>query len=60
MTSKVITTRTRNIRKDVATKPLNEIIVEVEDGISHLTMFGQDDLKPAPKRSRKAQIVVII
>jgi hypothetical protein len=51
MTSKVITTRTRNIRKDVATKPFDEIIVEVEDGISHLTMFGQDDLKPAPKRS---------
>ena len=60
MISKVITTRTMNIRKDVATKPFDEIIAEVEDGIPHLTMFGQDDLKPAPKRSRKAQRVVII
>ncbi|KAH8631363.1 hypothetical protein IG631_13046 [Alternaria alternata] len=60
MTSKVITTRIRNVRNDVATKPFDEIIAEVEDGISHLTMFGQDDLKPAPKRSRKAQRVVII
>jgi hypothetical protein len=60
MTSKVITTRTRNIRKDVVTEPLDEITAEVEDGISHLTISGQDDLKPALKRSRKAQRIVII
>lgn len=60
MTSKIITTRTKNIRKDISTRPFDEIIAEVEDGIFHLTMFGQNDLKPAPKRSRKAQRVVII
>jgi hypothetical protein len=54
MTSKVITTRTRNIRKDVTTKSFDEIMAEFEDGISHLTLFGQDDLKPAPKPFTKS------
>jgi hypothetical protein len=54
MTSKVITTRTRNVRKDVVNKSFDEVIAEVEDGISHLTLFGQDDLDFARKPTTKS------
>jgi hypothetical protein len=54
MTSKVITTRTRNVRKDIVNKSFDEVIAEVEDGISHLTLFGQDDLDFARKPTTKS------
>ncbi|KAG9195704.1 hypothetical protein G6011_00825 [Alternaria panax] len=49
MISNTRITEMRNIHRDSVVNPVDEIIAELRDSISHLTLFDLNDVKPVPK-----------